>query len=378
MKKIYSILSSFLLTIATTSLTLIVFSNCSNNTEKTEIPVTENTIYWDCTNIGNEELKLSSIFKEYSLLALEEKDEALVGQVSKIALHDSLLFVSDNNVLDKIFVFNNTSGKFLHSIGKIGQGPGEYYSLNDFSIDSENEKLYLLCNMENIYSYSLDGTFLEAKKIPFYASCMEYQNDMFIFRCDSRSSHHLIITDNQFNVVAKHLDNELYKENDRMQVHHFQKREDGVLFHRFLDNNIYKFDKDGNKYIAYQLDFGKDAIDMAEISSYTDGEVKNTLKEGIFYKYFTETDNYAFLVFFKEAIPHISFYDKLHKKSITCKFEDITNDLFNGEFPVLEYEAAPNGFVGLLSLDAVERLKSEGVLNDNFSTDANYVFLKFN
>ena len=61
MKKIYSILSSFLLTIATTSLALIVFSNCSNNTEKTEIPVTENTIYWDCTNIGNEELKSENL-----------------------------------------------------------------------------------------------------------------------------------------------------------------------------------------------------------------------------------------------------------------------------------------------------------------------------
>ncbi|MBQ2787412.1 MAG: 6-bladed beta-propeller [Bacteroidaceae bacterium] len=130
----------FLIVAITLIFTMGGKSNDDNNASFTHITDIA-TINWDCLNINNEEFKLSSIFSNYSLLSLENSKSSFIGEISKIEYYDSLLLVLDKKHLSKIFVFNNTDGKFYRTIGKIGQGPGEYLSLNDFSIDKENNKV---------------------------------------------------------------------------------------------------------------------------------------------------------------------------------------------------------------------------------------------
>ena len=373
-KKIYLI---SIVIIIITILPLLLKRIFTDNSEYSkDITTTEETIYWDCTNVTEDELNISSIFQNYSLLPLENSEESLVGHISKIEIYDNLLFLLDEKYLARVFVFNANNGKFIRTIGKIGQGPGEYLGLNDFSIDKDNKKIHFLCEQNMIYTYSLDGHFFNIKKMPFYASNMEYQNGRFYFRCDIRSTHHLIITDEDINIISKHLKTDIYKNADRRQIHHFQKRGEGITFHRFLDNNIYKINQDGKLYIGYQLYLGDDAKNMEEVSNLTSQEIKERLKREItYYKYFSENNKYAFVVFIKKGIPYISIYNKLTNHSQTYKYHNLKNDFLNNDDLLLEYESHTNGFLGTLSLETIDWLTSKGKLLSTDSYETNPVLI---
>lgn len=350
--KIFTIIILFIFAIPLLFL-IVNRQNNKNSVTDTCITDTIGTIYWNCADIDDEEFRISSITNNYSLLRLENSDPSFIGEINKIEFYDSLIFVLDKKYLSKILVFNGTIGSYICTIGKIGQGPGEYLSLNDFSIDKENNKIYLLCNKNLVYTYTLLGEFIESKELPFYASNMEVLGEKLYFKCDTRSSHHLIITDKNINIISKKFRTDLYRNIDREQVHHFQKRNNELIFHRFLDNNIYKIDSDGKISIAYQLLLGEDAITFKDVTDLSSKELKKELKQKTYYKYFTETEEYAFLVFIKNGIPHLSIYNKSNNQIQTHKYENALNDYLNDKLPILEYEHPLTGFIGILNYEAL-------------------------
>ncbi len=373
-KKIYS--TVFIMAIIAIVLFFINSFFTTQREYAKDIPVANKTIFWDCTNITDEELNISSIFPKYSLLPLENKSESLIGHIGKIEIFDNLLFILDEKYLARIFVFNANNGAFIRTIGKIGQGPGEYLSLNDFSIDQKNGNIYFLCEQNMIYTYSQEGIFLEKKELPFFASNMEYKNKRFYFRCDFRSTHHLVITDEDMNIISKHLETDLYKKADRKQIHHFQKRKNEITFHRFLDNRIYKINENGELHVAYQLGLGEDAIEMKDVSNLNSHEIKDQLKsKKTYYKYFTENDKYAFILFIKKGIPYISIFNKITNQSKTYEYKNLKNDFLDDEALILEYESYNDGFWGILSLETTDWLISKGKLKTNNSYEINPVLI---
>ena len=61
----------------------------------------------------------------------------------------------------RIFRFSR-EGKYLNTIGKIGQGPGEYTYLNDaspFIIDEKNREVYAITSFHGVFVYDFDGTY---------------------------------------------------------------------------------------------------------------------------------------------------------------------------------------------------------------------------
>lgn len=69
-------------------------------------------------------------------ISLETTDESLLGMPMQIQKIGDRLVVVDLYKAQKIAVFDMT-GKFLHTIGAKGNGPGEYNSLNDVVVNSE-------------------------------------------------------------------------------------------------------------------------------------------------------------------------------------------------------------------------------------------------
>ena len=52
---------------------------------------------------------------------------------------DDYIVVMDSEITETVLVFDK-EGRFLHRIGQIGQGPGEYIDITDSSIDFEKKK----------------------------------------------------------------------------------------------------------------------------------------------------------------------------------------------------------------------------------------------
>lgn len=111
-------------------------------------------------------INMSSYFDSMEIIPLETRKDVLLGRISKIQEIDNHLFVLDKSISKSVLVFDK-KGAFLFRIGKLGQGPGEYTSISDFSIDPTNRIIYLLDNrLYSVHKYALDnGKYLNSIRL---------------------------------------------------------------------------------------------------------------------------------------------------------------------------------------------------------------------
>lgn len=112
-------------------------------------------------NVDNisEYIDLSPIIEDNAtIVQLETTDDCLISEIKKVVYHSDNLFVSDK-LNQKIYRFSS-SGSFLNSIGKIGNGPGEYVSLGDFNIIDSYVYIHDR-DINKIKRYSFDGGYID-------------------------------------------------------------------------------------------------------------------------------------------------------------------------------------------------------------------------
>lgn len=104
-------------------------------------------------------LSLSLLVDTLQLVKLDQREDALVGK-SSITISENYIGIYDyKNHLYKLFT---RQGEFLHTIGSIGQGPGEYKILYDSQIDEKNNRIYLFpWTTQKVLVYDLDGRYVE-------------------------------------------------------------------------------------------------------------------------------------------------------------------------------------------------------------------------
>ena len=96
-----------------------------------------------------------SSFYNAQFIPLELTKNSIIGQIDKIIVHDSLIYVLDIQKAKKLFVFN-MQGKFIRSISERGKGNGEYLILTDFDI--AEDKIYISSRGDNkMLIFNLNG-----------------------------------------------------------------------------------------------------------------------------------------------------------------------------------------------------------------------------
>jgi hypothetical protein len=121
-----------------------------------------------------------NLFDEVKVVDLEITDSSLIGlYINRIEIYENKIFVLNslkwrNNIL--CFDF---SGKYLFSIDRTGQGPGEYTSLYDFLIDKNLHHLVLRSDDRKYLHFDMQGNFLyEVKSDNDYCAMYSiYLND---------------------------------------------------------------------------------------------------------------------------------------------------------------------------------------------------------
>ncbi|WP_308554354.1 6-bladed beta-propeller [uncultured Mediterranea sp.] len=96
------------------------------------------------------------------IVPLETNDSCLIRFITKIQIYESQIYILDK-LQKQIFTFNEEGG-FLKRYKHLGQGPGEYSSLTDFSI--VHDTLYLVDGSKGrLLRYRLDDTFIDEETI---------------------------------------------------------------------------------------------------------------------------------------------------------------------------------------------------------------------
>lgn len=107
--------------------------------------------------------KMSLFFKSVAPIFLETNDSCLIRQLDGIQVSGDYLFILDRK--SRNLLSFNKNGRFAGKIGSMGRGPGEYGFISDFTVDSENNIIFIYdTNNFKIQSYDFNGKFI--KSIP--------------------------------------------------------------------------------------------------------------------------------------------------------------------------------------------------------------------
>ena len=127
---------------------LLVGCSTKNNNSQDEV----NTIEWD--SLISQKPNLCSNLKT---CVLKQSEKHPVGEVLQMVIADSLIFVRDNQ--EKVFEFKE-NGEFVCTIGRKGNAASEYIFMQNFSVDTLQNLVYIYDVMKGIKKYNYKGEYM--------------------------------------------------------------------------------------------------------------------------------------------------------------------------------------------------------------------------
>jgi hypothetical protein len=340
----------------------------------------------DSTSVIDSVFNLSKLGDFSNFIPLETNENSIISGINKIYFIDNHIYILDRDGGKGVFVFNG-NGKFIGKIGSTGGGPGEYATIDDFTIDKRNLTVYLLADRRNVLLYGIDGKYIRSFNIDFYASKIEYNNssDKLYFvgdnSSDDDSSDNLIIADMNGKKINGFFPNKEFGEHVRILVNPFNNSDTTVLYRRYLDDNIYAL-KDDSPHIHYKIDFGDKALSESELEQMLKLDSKQ-FKSGLrkfksHIKYYVENDKNILFYFFFNNIPHLCIYEKSNNKSETYSMIDLRDDILYFEtFPLIESITDKNEYVFFVEAeDLIENMAN--IKNDSIKNLVNLMIKESN
>lgn len=206
------------------------------------------------------------IAHDTKLIPLESNEESLFGEISRIIIHDSLIYILDRSYTKKIYCFD-LNGRFRFSFGQVGQASDEYISPTDFAIFEDK---IIVIDKQGFakLTYDLEGSFLEKINLDFYvweivpfnqSQILSYLPTDYVKYTDgtSYSTNTLQIHDAS---LSKELDGWLpYEEgtDDSSVRGLISKNKDHFSYIQPMKGEIYQISTAYEIHLAYKMNFGK-------------------------------------------------------------------------------------------------------------------------
>jgi hypothetical protein len=145
----------------------LLFTSCQDRKQgKGTLPVINITTLTDQTA----SVSLSDLADDVEYIALETNDSVLINKNADVFLFDDLLFVTSTQ--QGFMVFDRNTGKYIRTIARAGQGPGEYNARGggnvSYSFDEVTKTIYFKAPQAGeMLRYDLAGNFLGKTVPPF-------------------------------------------------------------------------------------------------------------------------------------------------------------------------------------------------------------------
>ncbi len=138
-------------------------------------------------------LRLSKLFREAKIIQLDTCAQALIGEVYQAAVTDKYIFILDRHISKSMLMFNK-QGNFIRKIGNFGTGKGEYFSPDDFALDKQKQRIYILDGRsKRIHEYNYTtGEYLTSIDIPLLSSYLLYDKGIFYIDCSQQGEEYLM------------------------------------------------------------------------------------------------------------------------------------------------------------------------------------------
>ena len=104
-------------------------------------------------------LLLSEISENIEAIELELTDNSLLFRIEKVSYTEEYIVIGGGGKKN-IWLFNR-HGKFIRKIGSVGQGPGEYVFVHDFTIDTKNKQIIVVSVDGKYIVYDFEGKLIK-------------------------------------------------------------------------------------------------------------------------------------------------------------------------------------------------------------------------
>lgn len=113
---------------------------------------------------GNKELSHENVMEIIDWVEIKADSSLFIGNAAKVEAFGAEYYIMDDRN-QKCILRYTSEGKLKNKIGRYGDGPGEYSTIIDFSIDKTNSRIFILSGESSIYIYSTDGVFERKVKL---------------------------------------------------------------------------------------------------------------------------------------------------------------------------------------------------------------------
>lgn len=296
-------------------------------------------------------------------IKLELTEESIIGYIQKITVYENRIYILDTQT-SSLFIFD-MDGNYIFKIANTGQAPKEYWQLDFFDIDSENNQIVLTDLMKyRIMRYDLNGKFIYSTKIPFWVEGVAPNpNKSFVvysnFRDNSaklKQEYNLMYLDSSMNVRKAYFPYNSSTIKDigfkflTPQASVFYPYKEKFCFFSPYQNSIYEL-IDNDLVLKYSVDFGNESLDM-ETLMYMPDKAEARLKRDDFYSInrVQETDK---LLSFSFTAPHSpllyqAYYSKESKKIMCSAIYNIGKE---GQFEIPPIAGYDSWLITELSID---------------------------
>ena len=155
---------------------IVLLPSCRESRQKAVTPaeivakvdVSESDKGFDVCQIANLE----------KVIPLETVGNALIGEIDKLEMDDNHIVILDK-LIRAVWLFG-TDGKYIRRIGRLGNGPKEYVSLDDMCFDKENGTVWIWDRVKQVMlEYDLAGDFLKEVATGFSSNVFAKTNEGF-------------------------------------------------------------------------------------------------------------------------------------------------------------------------------------------------------
>ena len=277
--------------------------------------------------------------------------------ISRFQMYDydediGLFFIGDYN---RVLVVNK-KGEFLHTIGRIGGGPGELACITDVSIDKRNKYVYLYSStMRSMFRFDYEGNFLKkmfsalADNEKYFTAHTFYNNDNFvsiseIYHYGLESIKDRLYGYGVLDTLGRMLD---HTPSQHTQLDTKKDKYAGLMFNyqmtRFKGSNLLVpsgladtiFTEIDNKVKPrYLLDYGDDKPDLSKLWSY--GEEREYV---MYHSIFIMNPAYETLRYFiiklrKKGVEYIVIHDKYLNNSCSVIYDYVADENRDPNIPI--------------------------------------------
>lgn len=184
---------------------------------------------------------------DYQFIPLDDSSEdAVFSNISKIIARNNLIFILDGQGRKLVYVYDNL-GKYIKTIGRVGQGPSEYINARDFNVKGNNiyiyddraKKLLIYNYTDNVFKYAIDTK--------FYArafSLLDNGNILFVLPKDQKH-HQIVITDKNANILKEYIDFKANDKDNRTRYNLLQEnnKQKIIVYNKPQSNTVYFISK---------------------------------------------------------------------------------------------------------------------------------------